>query len=89
MPTYEYACTSCTHHVEVVQSFTDKPLESCERCGGRLRRVFHPAGILFKGSGFYSTDNRSSKPAAKKEKETAKTESSPASPASSPSEKSA
>jgi putative FmdB family regulatory protein len=56
MPTYEYACTSCSHHIEVVQTFTDDPLELCSACGGRLRRVFHPAGILFKGSGFYSTD---------------------------------
>lgn len=56
MPTYEYACSSCSHHIEVVQAFSDAPLELCSACGGRLRRVFHPAGILFKGSGFYSTD---------------------------------
>ncbi|MGH2708386.1 MAG: FmdB family zinc ribbon protein, partial [Actinomycetota bacterium] len=49
-------CTSCSHHIEVVQTFSDHPLELCLACGGRLRRVFHPAGILFKGSGFYSTD---------------------------------
>jgi putative FmdB family regulatory protein len=63
VPTYEYACTSCGRSFEVVQSFTDNPLEVCEVCGGRLRRVFHPVGVLFKGSGFYSTDsrNRSSK----------------------------
>lgn len=59
MPTYEYACTSCNLHVEVVQKFSDDPLEVCGVCGGRLRRVFHPAGVLFKGSGFYSTENRS------------------------------
>jgi putative FmdB family regulatory protein len=58
MPTYEYACVDCGHHVEVVQSFGDDPLAVCGACGGRLRKVFHPAGILFKGSGFYSTDNR-------------------------------
>lgn len=61
MPTYEYACTSCGHHLEVVQSFTDEPLTECERCGGELRRVFHPVGVLFKGSGFYSTDSRRKK----------------------------
>jgi len=61
MPTYEYACTSCGHHLEVVQSFTDEPLTKCERCGGELRRVFHPVGVLFKGSGFYSTDSRRKK----------------------------
>jgi putative FmdB family regulatory protein len=60
VPTYEYVCTSCTNRFETVQSFSDSPLEKCERCGGELRRVFHPAGILFKGSGFYSTDNRRS-----------------------------
>lgn len=58
MPTYEYACLDCGAHVEVVQSFGDDPLVVCTACGGRLRKVFHPAGILFKGSGFYSTDNR-------------------------------
>lgn len=58
MPTYEYACASCGNHFDTVQSFSEEPLEKCEICGGRLRRVFHPAGILFKGSGFYSTDNR-------------------------------
>lgn len=58
MPTYEYACKTCDQHVEVVQSFTDEPLTTCEACGGALRRVIHAAGIMFKGSGFYSTDRR-------------------------------
>lgn len=60
MPTYEYACQSCGHHVEVYQRFSDAPLTECAVCGGPLRKVFHPAGILFKGSGFYATDSRSS-----------------------------
>ena len=59
MPTYEYACRDCGQHLEVVQSFTDDPLETCERCGGRLRKVFSAAGIIFKGSGYYVTDTRS------------------------------
>jgi len=59
MPTYEYACKGCGHRVEVVQSLSDEPLKTCGVCGGELRKVFHPAGVLFKGSGFYSTDNRS------------------------------
>ncbi|MFL5766789.1 MAG: FmdB family zinc ribbon protein [Actinomycetota bacterium] len=59
MPTYEYACTKCGQHVEVFQRVSDEPLTTCGVCGGPLRKVFHPAGILFKGSGFYSTDNRS------------------------------
>ncbi len=59
MPTYEYRCNSCGEHVEVFQSFSDDPLSSCGICGGTLKRVFHPVGIVFKGSGFYSTDSRS------------------------------
>ena len=58
MPTYEYACTKCGQHVEVFQRVSDEPLTECGVCGGQLRKVFHPAGILFKGSGFYSTDSR-------------------------------
>jgi putative FmdB family regulatory protein len=70
MPTYEYRCLENGHTVEVVQSFSDPPLEVCPVCGGRLRRVFHPVGIVLKGSGFYSTDNRPGKrPAASKQKE--------------------
>ena len=59
MPTYEYACTSCGHQLEVVQSFTDDPLTECPHCGGSLRKVFGSVGIVLKGSGFYKTDNRS------------------------------
>lgn len=58
MPTYEYVCRSCGTHVEVFQHFNDPPLTECGVCGGQLRRVYHPAGILFKGSGFYATDSR-------------------------------
>src|SRR5881409_1717005 len=60
MPTYEYVCRSCGTHVEVFQHFSDPPLTECGVCGGSLRKVFHPAGILFKGSGFYATDSRRS-----------------------------
>jgi putative FmdB family regulatory protein len=66
MPTYEYACTRCGQHVEVFQHLSEPPLETCGACGGPLRKVFHPAGIVFKGSGFYSTDSRS-KPKGKSE----------------------
>jgi len=69
MPTYEYACTSCHRHLDVVQSFSDAPLETCEVCGGKLKRVFHPVGIVLKGSGFYATDNRGKKPVAPAPKE--------------------
>jgi putative FmdB family regulatory protein len=63
MPTYEYACTSCGRRFDVVQKFSDAPLAVCEVCGGKLKRVFHPVGVVLKGSGFYSTDNRSGKKA--------------------------
>jgi putative FmdB family regulatory protein len=59
MPTYEYACTKCGQHVEVFQRISETPLTTCGVCGGPLRKVFHPAGIVFKGSGFYATDSRS------------------------------
>src|SRR6266849_2410421 len=58
VPTYQYACTECGDRLEVVQSFSDDPLSSCGECGGRLRKVFSPVGIVFKGSGFYRTDSR-------------------------------
>ena len=56
MPIYEYACTACGERTEAKQSFTDPPLETCEICGGKLRKLYSPVGIVFKGSGFYSTD---------------------------------
>jgi putative FmdB family regulatory protein len=59
MPTYEYACSSCGTHIEVFQRFNEEPLTECGVCGGSLRKVFHPAGILFKGTGFYKTESRS------------------------------
>ncbi len=58
MPTYQYACTSCGEQLEAVQRFTDDPLTVCPACGGALRKVFSPVGIVFKGSGFYRTDSR-------------------------------
>lgn len=58
MPTYQYVCTECGNQVEAVQKFTDDPLTVHDTCGGRLRKVFSPVGIVFKGSGFYRTDSR-------------------------------
>lgn len=58
MPTYEYVCRACGHHLEVVQKFSDAPLDTCERCHGELRKKFSAAGIIFKGSGYYVTDTR-------------------------------
>ena len=59
MPTYQYACTECGEQLEKVQKFSDDPLTVCPNCNGRLRKVFSPVGIVFKGSGFYRTDSRS------------------------------
>jgi putative FmdB family regulatory protein len=58
VPTYQYTCTECGEPVEAVQKFSDAPLTVCSNCGGRLRKVFSPVGIVFKGSGFYRTDSR-------------------------------
>jgi len=69
MPTYEYQCTSCGHHIEVFQRITEDPLTTCGVCGGPLRKVFHAAGIVFKGSGFYATDSRSSSSGSTSRKE--------------------
>ncbi|MBV9324882.1 MAG: FmdB family transcriptional regulator [Chloroflexi bacterium] len=60
MPTYTYTCTACSETIEKRQSFSDAPLTTCEQCGGALRKVIHPVGIVFKGSGWYITDSRSS-----------------------------
>jgi|SRR5579871_6869843 putative FmdB family regulatory protein len=56
MPTYEYACRECGHHFEAWQHMTDDPLTVCPKCNGSIRRVLFPAGIVFKGSGFYKTE---------------------------------
>ena len=58
MPTYQYRCTECGGQLEAVQKFSDDPLTVHDDCGGRLRKVFSPVGIVFKGSGFYRTDSR-------------------------------
>jgi putative FmdB family regulatory protein len=80
MPTYQYLCTDCGHEFEVVQSFSDEAISSCEKCQGSVRKVYNSVGIVFKGSGFYKTDSRSSS-AAKSEP----TGSSTTSPSSTPS----
>jgi putative FmdB family regulatory protein len=57
MPTYEYQCKGCSHRFEIRQKMTDEPLTVCPECGGTIRRVLFPAGVVFKGSGFYKTDH--------------------------------
>jgi len=60
VPIYTYTCTSCNAMIEKRQSFSDAPLAVCDACGGSLRKVIHPVGIVFKGSGWYVTDSRKS-----------------------------
>lgn len=67
MPTYEYTCKRCGETIEIFQSFSEKPLRKHSDCGGDLKKVFHARGVVFKGSGFYSTDSRSSSSAKKNE----------------------
>ena len=59
MPTYEYQCKSCHHRFEIWQKMADEPLSTCPECSGSIRRILFPAGIVFKGSGFYKTDHGS------------------------------
>jgi putative FmdB family regulatory protein len=89
MPTYEYLCPACSHRFETWQKMIAEPLTICPECGGHIRRVLYPAGIVFKGSGFYKTDhgnsvlpstngsNGETKPTEEKSGETKSTESKP------------
>jgi putative FmdB family regulatory protein len=65
MPTYVYRCQQCNNHLEVIQKFSDAPLKVCPKCQGQLRRVIHATGIVFKGSGWYVNDSRSSSSTSK------------------------
>ena len=60
MPTYSYACTECDNRFDAVQAFSDDALTTCEKCSGRLRKLFGSVGVVFKGSGFYRNDSRES-----------------------------
>ena len=70
MPTYEYECLECGHRFEEFQKMSDEPIQKCPKCGGKVRRLIGTgAGMLFKGSGFYVTDYRSSSYKEQKKKE--------------------
>jgi putative FmdB family regulatory protein len=78
MPLYEYECKACGMRFERRQHFTDDPVKTCPECGGEVHRLIHPVGIIFKGKGFYVTDNRKARsctavPKAKRESKTSKT----------------
>jgi len=65
VPTYDYQCRSCDRIIEVIHPMSSDGPTVCEQCGGALRRILYATGIIFKGSGFYSTDSRSSSSSAK------------------------
>lgn len=69
MPTYQYKCRQCEHRFEVIQKITEAALTECPECQGEIRRVLFPAGVVFKGSGWYVTDYRNSGEKAKYESE--------------------
>jgi putative FmdB family regulatory protein len=71
MPIYEYECLLCGVHFELKQGFAEPPVDTCPHCQGKARRVFQPAPVIFKGSGFYITDYRpQTKEDAKEQKPT-------------------
>jgi putative FmdB family regulatory protein len=59
VPTYQYVCNDCGESLEAVQKFSDDALTVCPSCEGRLRKVYSAVGVVFKGSGFYRNDSRS------------------------------
>lgn len=61
MPIYTYKCTDCSHEFELRQRMSDAPATDCPICAGSVRRMVNNVGIVFKGSGFYVTDNRNGK----------------------------
>ncbi|MBI5025626.1 MAG: zinc ribbon domain-containing protein [Nitrospirae bacterium] len=84
MPIYEYECTKCGEHTEVMQKITDLPLSKCTSCGGEVRKLITPTAFVLKGSGWYVTDYPSAdrkkameaeKAPNKKKEETTKTSS--------------
>jgi putative FmdB family regulatory protein len=64
MPTYGYRCGSCGHEFEIRQRITDEPLSTCPQCKGKLAKMLYPAGVIFKGSGYYTTDYKGSSKSA-------------------------
>ena len=66
MPTYEYKCTQCGNRFELFQTMTAEPVKYCPKCNGLVKRLIGPgSGPIFKGTGFYQTDYKNSKPAKK------------------------
>src|SRR5438477_2833252 len=71
MPTYTYVCDKCGNEVEAFQSMSDEPLKKCPACKkNKLRRTFHPVGIVLKGSGFHRNDYRTNRKSSSESSET-------------------
>ncbi|MCC3317296.1 FmdB family zinc ribbon protein [Nocardia africana] len=83
MPTYSYQCTQCGDKFDIVQSFSDDALTTCEKCNGKLRKLFNSVGIVFKGSGFYRTDSRNGSSSASEPAKSSESKSSDSSASSS------
>jgi putative FmdB family regulatory protein len=64
VPIYGYRCSSCGHQFEIQQRMSDEPLKVCPKCQGKLTKVLYPTGVIFKGSGFYTTDYKAAKGSA-------------------------
>lgn len=83
MPTYQYKCDDCGVTFERFQHFAEEPVRVCPECEGSVHRVLHPVGIIFKGSGFYVTDNKKSGGLTSKSEPKSESSASDAKPASS------
>ncbi len=83
MPNYGYRCQSCDAEFEIVQRMSDPAVATCPTCGGAGTRLFYPAGIVFKGSGFYKTDSRPGSSPAKDASPVKPASTTPAEPAKS------
>jgi putative FmdB family regulatory protein len=77
VPTYGYRCTKCGHQFEVFQRMSDEPIRTCPKCEGEVTKILYPSGVLFKGSGYYSTDYKGSGSSASSNGSGSTTESKP------------
>jgi putative FmdB family regulatory protein len=60
VPIYGYRCTNCGHQFELYQRMSDEPVQTCPKCQGKVIKMLYPTGVVFKGSGYYTTDYKSS-----------------------------
>ena len=77
MPIYGYRCSSCGHQFEVYQKMSDDPVQTCPKCEGKVSRILYPTGVVFKGSGYYSTDYKGSSAASSSSSNGSSSDSSP------------